>query len=174
MPTVTMTAEEYDTLKKQSTDKDTMIADLNKKIVEARMGDPNASVAQLTQLVRSMLPIVQFAVANLSPTFTKGWPVQALLDTAGWLPALPDFSPFDAELGGELAKFANECASWADKRRTTPEKEVPPPFPVHKHPLVQLSMGQVPDSATKTTVVEVPNIDAIDREILAKSNEKPE
>jgi hypothetical protein len=167
-----MPVDEYMSLKKLIDEKEAIAQDLTRKLVEARSTDPK--VVEGGKLSRSAIAIIQFAMGNCAPAIIKRWPWKELLAVADSLKELPDFSIYDEELAAEMRKFAAECEKWDIKRRTEPEKEIPPPFPVQEHPVVQIRAGIVPESARKLTMVTPPGIDSIDQELLSKRTDQSE
>ena len=143
-PTVTMALSEHLAQRKRSEEMEAEIAQLKQQLINAKFEDPSLRVPKLAQLARDLLPVVQFAMANCSPRDIKKWPWKELMRVAIGLEALPDHSQFDEELSREMLKFAAECEDWDLRRRYTPEKEVPPPFPVEDHPVVRMMRGQEP------------------------------
>lgn len=142
--TVSMTVDEWTKFQ----DHIKLLEAKNKEYVEALtkavLVDPSGRVPGLTQLSRSLMTIIQFAVANLSPRDIKRWPFASLRDIASKLEFLPDFSTFDEEFKTVLLSFASECEEWEKKRAATVEKEIPPPFPIEQHPVVRLHAGLNP------------------------------
>lgn len=111
---------------------------LRKEVADARAEDPSGRIAGLTKLAKAMMEIVGFATANLGPRDIKGWPWTKLVEMSEGLKHLPDFSAREEEFAKFLMDFADECAGWEKKRAATPEKEIPPPYAQHEHPMMRL------------------------------------
>ncbi len=124
---VTLPLEELDMMRKASEEKDVQITQLKQDLLEAKMSDQMGSIAPMAKLCRHTMEIVTFAVGNLSPEIIKRWPYQALREVATRLALLPDYSINDGDLAAELLKFAAECERWEARRKSEPEKYVPPP-----------------------------------------------
>jgi len=117
MASVTLTGVEYDELKNARRDAENQVADLRHQLAAAKLisGDPFI-IAALTEITRKALDVVRFAVGNLPPETVVGWPSPALREIAVRLPMLPNYSPDDAEVAGELIGFAQDCERWARYR----------------------------------------------------------
>lgn len=150
MANVTMPMEEYQKLQQTIADINARNSQLMVEVNAARLQDPSERVPKLNDLARKLIEILQFSTANLNPRDIKRWPHQAVRDVAALLPALADHSPHDTEYALFLNTFADECKAWEDKRKATPEVEIPPPFPTEDHPIAQLAMGARPRAIEST------------------------
>ncbi len=148
--TVTMPIDEYVKLKQLLDEKDEQVKKLLSDLNAARAEDPSNRVGSLNQLVRDAMPVVQFAMANMSPRDIKRWPADKLRSVAVGIASLADYSSHDEELAAEMQRFASECDEWERVRKTTAEKEVPAPFPVEDHPIAQLMMGGKPGASIES------------------------
>lgn len=74
--------------------------------------------ADTTPSLETALPIIQFAVANLPPETTVGWPYTDLKAVAAKLRADDRFDNPDLLL--DFDKFADECANYDRHRRANP------------------------------------------------------
>ena len=72
---------------------------------------------KLDAAVRASLVLTRFAVANLPPEVTPGWPVAALQEVIEALPVLPSFGLDDADLVIELRAMARDIAAHEARRR---------------------------------------------------------
>jgi hypothetical protein len=122
MPTVQLTGEEYDTLRNAKIHAENVAAELRNELVVARATDPSGRIMQLTTLARAMLDVAKFAVANLPPETTVGWPTARLLAVTQLLQHLPDFDVNDEELVVELQAFIREVQQH-DRRRYTERQQ---------------------------------------------------
>ena len=92
---------------------------LEKLIVKAKSEDPSKRVQRLMALARDQLEVTRFAVANLPPETTRGWPWERLIKIAKRIEDLPDFGEDDRSLMIELVTFANEAAAHEEARGKT-------------------------------------------------------
>lgn len=99
-------------------------ARLQAELVEAKKTDPANRVAPLNELVRAAFEIVRFAVANLNPESTRGWPTKALNDVADRIPTLVDYTSDDGDLATELRSFARDCEAYALQRARMREEKL--------------------------------------------------
>lgn len=126
-------------------------AELIIELNAARSVDPEGRIVGLNKLSRSLIEILKFSTANLSPRDIKRWPFSKLREVADYMHNLSDHSAHDAEHAKWLLTFADECEAWEKKRAATPEVEIPPPFPTEDHPLAQLLMGRAPSPMVEST-----------------------
>lgn len=71
----------------------------------------------LDAAVRASLVLTRFAVANLPPEMTPGWPVGALDAVIVGLPHLPTYGIDDADLLSELRAMARDIGEQDRRRR---------------------------------------------------------
>jgi hypothetical protein len=76
-----------------------------------------ASDQLLLQVARLGISITRFAVSQLPPESTMGWPTTDLAKLAELIPQLPDASVDDSELSVTLTSFAAECATFERRRK---------------------------------------------------------
>jgi hypothetical protein len=76
-----------------------------------------ASDQVLLTMARAGIEVMRFAVANLPPESTKGWPLEAMRTIATNLPLMPGATIDDGELSVTLASFAKECEVFEQRRR---------------------------------------------------------
>lgn len=80
-----------------------------------------ADLARHKALLSEVLPIVQFAVANLPPETTKGWPADGLHSLADHLAIQGD----RLELATAFHEFAVEASKFEAHRKANPQVVVP-------------------------------------------------
>lgn len=88
-------------------------AKLRAELALAKQQDPADRIRPLNMLVRDAFTIVRFAVANLNPENTRGWPVNALEGLADRIAALPDYTTDDGDFANDLRAFARDCDAYA-------------------------------------------------------------
>jgi hypothetical protein len=76
-----------------------------------------ASDQLLLQAARMGIAITRFAVSQLPPESTMGWPTSDLIKLAELIPQLPDATIDDTELSITLASFARECETFERRRK---------------------------------------------------------
>lgn len=121
--TVTMQLPEFQAMleeKKTSADR---IAALRTEVAEAKLGDADSLVRAMLKTTRAAVQIARFAMANLSPEFTKSWPIHELKFLGASMATLPDATSDDEDLGREMIAYARECQVAYSKanRATEPE-----------------------------------------------------
>lgn len=116
MASHTLDDEEYQKLHNDRRLAELRASELEAEIVRVRGEDSANRIKPLNALVRAQLEITRFAVANLNPENTRGWPTKALISVADLLSAMPDFTPDDTVLAIELRSFASTCDSYALQR----------------------------------------------------------
>jgi hypothetical protein len=92
------------------------LAEVKAKLQEARLGGNDADTRRLAEALENLYPVVQFAMANLDPIATRGWPHEALAQFAKLLPDLP-ISPFIRESTNDLRMFARNASEWEQARK---------------------------------------------------------
>lgn len=123
MASHTLSDEEYGTLINQREEARTEAGKLRKELARVRAEDPANRIAPLNQLTRATFEIVRFAVANLNPENTRGWPTKALNSVADLMATLPDYQTDDGDFATELRSFARDCEDYAlDRARKRQEK----------------------------------------------------
>ena len=111
MATIQMDLQEYDRLRENARAQELEILRLQDQLQAALLnagGDER--VGNLTSLARALLQCTRFAVSQMPPEATKGWPLEDLLQAAGMLQHLPDHSAVDSEISLAFRQFASECA----------------------------------------------------------------
>jgi hypothetical protein len=72
---------------------------------------------KLDAVVRASLVLTRFAVANLPPEVTPGWPTAALQEVIDGLPVLPSYGIDDADLVIEFRAMARDIEEHERRRR---------------------------------------------------------
>ncbi|GAF90560.1 unnamed protein product [marine sediment metagenome] len=89
MAEITMSMIEYQELQSRANDAQKRCTELEKRIHEVEMTDPEDRIPDLVACIKAALPIVEFAVGNLAPETVRGWPYDELLAFAGKLETMP-------------------------------------------------------------------------------------
>lgn len=76
--TITMDQSEYDALQKQIIEARNDAAKARDELLEERRKPVDERVAALTEFNVAAKEIIDYAVANLSPEFSRGWPAEAM------------------------------------------------------------------------------------------------
>lgn len=109
MAQVTLTMDEYNELKTAKEQALEEVARLKANAFRAVLdSDATGTIKALNELARTQLQVIRFAMANLPPEDTRGWPMIALEGIAGKLELLPDRTDDDTSLSLELRAFAKE------------------------------------------------------------------
>ena len=153
--TVTIPLDELDAMRKATSEYVAEITKLKAELLAGKMEATGDELQKIMAMCRSSMRIVGYAVANLSPEFSKKWPFAELRIVAEGIVALPDCNPHDAEFAFELTKFATECETWEGRRKAQGERYVPPPLP------------EVPIKPVSSSLIDLAN--QVDRELLEKS-----
>lgn len=112
--TVSISLEDLQHLQKARETAEQEVSRLQAQITQAKI---EASDQTLLATVRAAIEVVRFAVSQLPPESTKGWPTDALKRVAAHVPQLPDASIDDGELSVTLVSFAHECETYEQRRR---------------------------------------------------------
>jgi hypothetical protein len=112
--TVSIPYSEFQAIKEAREKAEQEVATIKRQITEEMIEASN----QETRIVaRAALEVARFAVANLPPEVTIGWPTEALRAIAKSLPSMPDATLDDPELAITLDHFAMECERFEARRR---------------------------------------------------------
>lgn len=123
--TVNLTLEDYTALQQAKVNAENERAELQKKYDALRLANgTKQDITALNTAVRRCADVARFAVANLPPESTKGWPFAELRVLADSVDALPDAGPNDKTLAIELRAFAAECEKHEHRRAAMPKKPV--------------------------------------------------
>lgn len=114
--TVTIQLNDLDKLRKDLAMRDKLIEGLREEVHAARAYDPTNKVTELYAAVQAALPVVRFAVANLPPEMSPGWPYLALHSIGTMLQTIPGATVTDIELGLELVSMSREIAPFEQAR----------------------------------------------------------
>lgn len=119
--TITLPLTEWNTLIADKQALANEIAELRKLLDEARLDGVarpgNSNGKKLDALVRNAIDVVRYAVSNLPPECTPGWPVEALRTVAENIEALPTYDNIDRDLRVELLAFVEQAEENEDRRR---------------------------------------------------------
>jgi hypothetical protein len=113
MASHTLNDEEYQGILIARKTAETRAAALEAELIRVKLEDPANRLAPLNALARAQLEVIRFAVANLTPETTRGWPTKALERIAALLPTMPDVTADDRDLATELLSFMRDCESYA-------------------------------------------------------------
>ena len=102
---ITISLAQLDELRTQLRTAREQSVQLELQLTQARATDPAGRVEGLRVLIREMLTIVRYAVANLPPSENPKWPWGAVRRMAVYLAYLPDFNADDRVLVTELELF---------------------------------------------------------------------
>jgi len=125
--TLTLSLEDYNALQlaKQQALEET--AEVRRQLEAAKFVDGDARVAVVTRFARDCLTVARFAVANLAPELTRGWPFEALRRIADTIDVLPDYTLQDRDMAIDLRSFARECEQHEIRRHATGREISMPP-----------------------------------------------
>lgn len=124
-----MSMVDWETEKALRADVERELAKVRAELVDARTHGLTAAgvdAMRLDGVVRDAVMLVRFAVGNLPPESTPGWPVTQLKNVIAGLPALPSYGIDDATLKTELDAFVREIES-NNGRRAIRREEAPAP-----------------------------------------------
>jgi hypothetical protein len=161
---VTITLDKFDSMRKAGEELSARVAQLQEELIAAKKEAISGSSEKLDEILslwRASMQVASYALANLMPSMSRGWPFNALRAMAAGIRKLPDVTPFEFELATEYEKFAGECEEWERHRRVNPDRYVPPPAPKADDP--------EPIKAIKRKIIEMEDngLKAIDAKILA-------
>lgn len=116
--TVTIDYAQFQEIQNKRNDAEKRVAELEAQVAKLKLaGGGDVSVEKLTLLARQLMEIARFAVGNLPPESTRGWPVGALTTSANLLKELPDHTIADQEMGIEWMSFASEAERFERRRQ---------------------------------------------------------
>jgi hypothetical protein len=122
-----MPLDELKAIEAERTRLEEQVSALKKEILHLKTDGAPVEIQKLNNATRAGVVIAQYAIANLSPEFSRRWPFSSLRSLAENMPALPDFDSYDQELALEMMKFANECENAEKRRAVEGERYVPEP-----------------------------------------------
>lgn len=117
MATVTLSLEELQEYVVKRNMAYNEVAALKEKLRVASLRADSEVTSDLVEALRAVLPVISFAVGNLSPEAIRGWPHDALKTFAGRLAVLFAGDDIVASLALEFGNFAREAASYEEQRR---------------------------------------------------------
>lgn len=112
--TVNIPMDEFQALQHSKTSAEAEANNLREQIRTMKV---QASDQTLLVVARAGIEIVRFAVSQLPPESTIGWPTLALSKIASLLEDMPDANADDSELAVTLAGFARECEAFEERRQ---------------------------------------------------------
>lgn len=118
--TVTISLTELDELRRAKIDRENELAACKRELAEAKLNTSDDKTTRtLTELARNAIKVAAFAVSQMPPEATKGWPSAALRKVVELMPMLPDHDQNDCELAMDFTAFASECERW-ERYRASP------------------------------------------------------
>lgn len=105
MSTISLKMSEYQAIVKGREDADRRLVELTLELAAAQRADPSGRIPPLLDMINHAKRLIQFAVANLPPETTRGWPYG---DLASFARALAASAPKD----GADAELAHSWLSW--------------------------------------------------------------
>lgn len=112
-PTITLTIQEYNDLQATLHESERRRLELEAQLAAVQDG---RAVLQAARVWKAALTIVQFAVANLPPETSPGWPWKELDALAAHL---------QPDLAGVFQEFAAIAAGYEEERSRRPKKILP-------------------------------------------------
>ena len=95
--------------------------ELGRALVEAKLDAGNGSTRDLVELLRCLLTCTRFAVGELPPETTKGWPSGDLKRAAELLSKMPDHTVDDISIASEFRGFIEDCERIGRYREELPK-----------------------------------------------------
>jgi hypothetical protein len=123
-PTVTVKLSDFDRLRDQLREAQNKNYTLEKQLHEALIADPSGVGKVLFDGFHAAIKIVQFAVGNLDPQATIGWPHRALVDVANAIEKIPGVDIHVSEMPGELRHTAQIAAGYEEYRKERDKNRV--------------------------------------------------
>ena len=120
MPTVNLTLEELDVLRSTSARALARVTQLEAKLIDTLRRGVSPEPALVVLMLDAVLPVVQYAVANLPPETAPGWPYEALRAFGQFLKDMPGHEPLAADLSARAA----EIEPYERERATRPKHVV--------------------------------------------------
>lgn len=115
MANVTLTMEEYNELQSRMRAAEEDAAAARAALVNNKLADGERFI--LTTLIRDAMTVVRFAVANLPPEVTRGWPFLSLKRFSENLQHLADHKSDDVSLTAEWMGFVRDCEQHELRRK---------------------------------------------------------
>ena len=125
-PTVTVKLSDFDKLRDQLREAQNKNYELDKQLTAAKLVDVDGSgvTKQLLDGFHAAVKVVQFAVGNLDPQATAGWPHKALVDIADAIEKIPGIDQHVREMPGELRYTAQIAAGYEKYRKERDKNRV--------------------------------------------------
>jgi len=96
-------------------------AELARALVEAKLDAGDGSTRNLVELLRCLLTCTRFAVGELPPETTKGWPSGDLKRAAELLAQMPDHTVDDVSIASEFRGFIEDVERTERYREELPK-----------------------------------------------------
>ena len=119
--TMTLSFSEYQALLDDKKKLVEEAADLQRQLTAAKLEDPSGRLAPVLAFARDCLTVTRYAVANLAPELSVGWPFVELRRIATALPSLPDATINDRDMAIDLHAFARDCEAHETRRANAPK-----------------------------------------------------
>lgn len=102
--------EEFKALEQRATDALAETSRLRGELLAAKLDQGDGAIRKLVELTRALLHCTRFAVGQLPPETTKGWPIADLKQAGELLAEMPDHTVDDYSIASEFRSFAEDCA----------------------------------------------------------------
>ncbi len=109
MANVTLSLEEHKALEGRALVAEQRVHELEEELALARCDDPTGRVKASLKIVREMLVLCRFTVANMPPEVYAKWPTEAVKNIAKLLLLQPDVTLDDQSLCADLVLFVQEA-----------------------------------------------------------------
>ena len=119
---IEITVEQLDQLRAMARDAEARAAAAEARAAQLAVSDPDGRLRKFADVIENALPIVSFAVSNLDPTITKGWPYRALFDFGAALLDMPGVTSTVREYAMEFQAVARGMEPIEIQRGRTPAK----------------------------------------------------
>lgn len=106
------------------------VTELKKTIDDVRLGEAGSEAHAFRDAFSQAMEIVRFAIANLDPLSTRGWPVESLRAVCDHIEARPGVDESAREAVGDLRLFCLEIEKFETARREGRAHELAAPAPV--------------------------------------------
>lgn len=121
---VSISLTDLDAMRQAKAKADARIQELETKLAAAERQALGTGIGDYIEAIETVTPIVQYAVANLPPETSPGWPYEKLRQFAVHLGRLPGFTPVLREIAGDLAERASEIEPYERGRAARPKHVV--------------------------------------------------
>lgn len=122
--TVAISLNDLDVLRQAKIRADARIQELETKLVTTERAALGGDLAGYIEAIETATIIIQYAVANLPPETSPGWPYEKLRLLATHLGALPGFTATMRDIAGDFVKRASEIEPYERERAARPKHVV--------------------------------------------------